>query len=230
PVISDFLPGFLYDPAQMLETTWSVKDIVLRNLFTGDFPVFPWIVFPLVGFVLGRRIVVQKIQGDLPWWLPLGIGFIALGLGLGYAASIRPDASIVSGYVAPLSFYPNSFSMVLFQLGMALVFIFVLYYLYDIRESHRQKTGICASFFMYISRSSLTFYFFHYMTIGWPLAALYVISGKYRVFDLMGAWPAFVCGSTAVALLYSGLKVWDKRGGKYKLEWCLVVLTRRFAS
>jgi len=227
-VISSYLPNILLDPAGTLPTVWSVKDIVQGFLFTGEFPVFPWILFPLVGFVLGRRIVENKIQRDLPLLLLLGIGFVFLGLGLGYAGSLRPGASIISGYIVPLSFYPDSFSMILSQMGMSVVVIFILYDIYDIRRTRDRKIGMLAGFFSDTSNSSLTFYFLHYLLIGWPLALIYVFSGKYYIYNLMGSLPAFVCGLAAVGLLGVGLKIWEKHGSKYKLEWFLDALTRRF--
>ncbi len=230
PVISRYFPGLLFDPAGELEMIWSIKDIVQGFLFTGEFPVFPWVLFPLTGFVLGRRIVGQKISKDLPWLLILGIVFIFLGLGLAYAGSLRPGASVISGYIAPLSFYPDSFSMVLSQIGMSLVFILTLYYVYDMRGNGRRKPGFFTDIFIRTGHSSLTFYFLHYLLIGWPLAIIYLFCGQYNIYNLMGSWPAFACGLASVSLLVCGLTIWERHGGKYKLEWFLGALIRRFTS
>ena len=230
PVISRYFPGILFDPAGELKMFWSIKNIVQGFLFTGEFPVFPWILFPLVGFVLGRRIVEHKTQRDLPLLLLSGIAFVLFGLGLAYAGSLRPGASVISGYITPLSFYPDSFSMIFCQLGMSVLFIFILYYLYDIPGTHNRRTGSFADFFTGISRSALTLYFLHYLLIGWPLDLLYLFTGKYYIYNLMGSWPAFVCSLAAVGLLGLMMAIWEKRGSKYKLEWFLAALTRRFAS
>ncbi|MFH1983599.1 MAG: heparan-alpha-glucosaminide N-acetyltransferase domain-containing protein [Pseudomonadota bacterium] len=229
PMISSYFPGLILDPAGEMETFWSVKDIVLGFLFTGDFPVFPWVLFPLVGFVLGQRIIGRKIHKDLPWLMFAGIAFVFTGLGMGYAGSLRPEASIISGYIAPLSFYPDSFPMILFQMGMTIVVILSLYTIYDIRRTPHRKVGSVAGFFSYISRSSLTFYFLHYLLIGWPLALIYILSGTYPINDLMGSLPAFGFGLAAVGVLGFVLKTWEKIGNKYKLEWFLSAIIRRFA-
>jgi uncharacterized membrane protein len=228
PLISSYFPGLLFDPVSSLPTVWSIKDIVLGFLLTGEFPVFPWLLFPLVGFVLGRRMTENKMRKDMPWLMLFGVVFVCFGLGLGYAGSQQSGASVISGYIAPFSFYPDSFSMIFFQLGISIVIIFILYYLYDIRGTHHRRIGFFAGIFTQTSHSSLTFYFLHYLLIGWPLAVIYVFSGKYYIYNLMGSLPAFVCGLAAVALLITGLKIWDKRGGKYKLEWFLGALIRRF--
>ena len=229
PMISSYFPNLLIDPVQELETAWNIKDIALGFLFTGEFPVFPWILFPMIGFILGRRIIENKIRKDLPWLLLIGIAFVIFGLGLSYAGSLRPGTSVISSYIAPLSFYPDSFPMVFFQLGMSIVFILILYYIYDIRGTGDRKIGFFAGAFTYTSRSSLTFYFIHYLLIGWTLALIYVFSGEYYIYNLMGALPAFICGLTAIVLMSLLLRIWDKRDGRYKLEWFLAELLRRFA-
>ena len=229
-MISSYFPGILFDPAGALPTGWSVKDIVQGFLFTGEFPVFPWILFPLTGFVLGRRMIANQIQKDLPFLLLLGVVLVVCGLGLGYAGSLRSGVSIISGYIVPLSFYPDSFPMIFAQSGISIIVIFILYYLYDIRGKNSRKLGRPAGLFTYVSRNALTFYFLHYLLIGWPLAIIYVFTGKYYIYNLMGSLPAFVCGIAAVGFLVLGLKIWEKHGSKYKLEWFLGVLTQRLAS
>lgn len=230
PMISRYFPGILLDPAGELKMAWSFKNILQGFLFTGEFPVFPWMLFPLTGFVLGRRIIERKIERDLPLLLPAGISLVFLGLGLAHAGSMRPGSSVISGYIAPLSFYPDSFSMIIAQLGMSVSFIVFLYYLYDIRGARDRNAGMSAGIFTRISRSGLTFYFAHYLLIGWPLAIVHFFTGKYRIYNLMGAWPAFVCGITAACLLVLLLAIWEKLGGRYKLEWLLAALTRGLAS
>ena len=78
------------------------------------------------------------------------------------------------------------------------------------------------------SRFSLTFYFLHYLLIGWTLAIVFLITGKYRIFDLMGIWGSILAGLTAVIALELLLKFWEAHGGRYSLEWLLAVLTARF--
>ncbi|MEE9910258.1 MAG: DUF1624 domain-containing protein [Deltaproteobacteria bacterium] len=229
PIISHYFPALLFDPAGSLPAVWSVTTVVRGFLFTGDFPVFPWLLFPLIGFVLGRRLIENKIRKDLPWLLLTGAILVCCGLGMGYAGSLTPGASVISGYIAPFSFYPDSFSMILLQLGISVMMIVILYYLYDIRGTDARKIGFFAGIFTDISHSSLTFYFLHYLLIGWPLAVIYVFSGKYYIYNLMGSLPAFICGLAAVGLLIAGLRIWERLGGKYKLEWFLDALIRRFA-
>lgn len=101
-------------------------------------------------------------------------------------------------------------------------------------KSTRRKLGralsLLAGIFTYTSRSSLTFYFLHYLLIGWPLALIYIYSGKYNIYNLMGSLPAFFCGLAAVCLLGFVLRILDRCGSQYKLEWFLEALVRKYAA
>jgi uncharacterized membrane protein len=230
PVISRYLPGILLDPAKEYEVVWRTKEIVQGFLLTGEFPVFPWFIFPLLGCVLGRRIVDRKMRQDLPFLAIIGSLCVALGLGWAYAAIGRPQSSIIVDYIAPLSFYPNSFTMTCYQIGMALIVFSCLFYGYDVRNLDKQKESFILHIYNLTSRSSLTFYFLHYLLIGWPLALIYVMTGKYYKYALMGAIPAILSGFAAVILLVSLLVIWGKHNNQYSLEWFLNAVTRRFAS
>ncbi len=230
PVISRYLPGILLDPAKEFEVVWNFKEIVQGFFVTGYFPVIPWSIFPLVGFVMGRRIVGKRMRHDLPFLVIIGILLVCVGLGFAYAGRARPEASIINGFVSPLSFYPDSFTMICFQLGMALTVFSILYYCYDVLKKDKHKVSFIVSIYNRTSGFSLTFYFMHYLLIGWPLALVYFITGNYYLVGLMGAIPALLCGIAAVVLLEVLLYFWEKRGAKYSLEWFLVVLTQRFAS
>ena len=226
-IISHYIPNLLFDPAGELPHAANVKSILLGFLLTGEFPVFPWLLFPLIGFVLGRRIVLRRIPKDLPFLFTAGVFFIALGLALAYAGSLRPEVSVIDGYIVPLSFYPNSFSMIFFQLGLSMTFIFFLYYRYDIRNTAQQKQGFWSGIFTRTSHSSLTFYFLHYLPIGWTLAIADLVWGGKHIYNLCGVIPAFLSGLVAVTVLYGLIEAWQRHGGKFTLEWCLYAMTKR---
>lgn len=230
PVISRYLPGILLDPASEYEPAWRAGEIVRGFLFTGEFPVFPWFIFPPLGFVLGRRIVRGRLRQDLPFLAIIGLLLIALGLGWAYAAMSRPGSSVVVDYIAPLSFYPDSFTMICYQLGVTLVVFSGLYYGYDVRRVEKRRESFPVRAYIRTSRSSLTFYFLHYLLIGWPLAFVYLVTGRYLKFAFLGAIPALLSGFAAVVLLELLLAVWEKHKSRYSLEWFLGVITIRFAS
>jgi uncharacterized membrane protein len=229
-VISQYLPGILIDPAGDFQSIWTVKDILTGFLFTGEFPVFPWALFPLVGFVLGRRIVGGRLQNDLPFLLIIGGLLVCLGLGGAYASLFRPGSSLISDYIAPLSFYPDSFTMISYQLGMSVLVFSGLYFFYDVRKKDKSKISLLVGLYLRTSRSSLTFYFLHYLLIGWPLAIILLTTGRHVKYAFLGAFPALLAGLAGVAVLQILLLVWEKCGSKYSLEWWLSAITARFVK
>ena len=226
PLISDYLPGLFIDPAREFIVIWQAHAIAQGFFLTGEFPVLPWLLFPLVGFVMGRHIAGGTLHRDVPWLLTAGIMLVGLGVSLGYAGMSRPPTSIIDGFIAPLSFYPDSFSMACAQLGMALSVFSILFYLCDVRRCDKLEDSWAVRIFKRTSRFSLTFYFLHYLLIGWPLALTLALTGRPRVADFMGAVPAVICGIIAVILLEILLGWWESRGAKYSLEWFLAGLTR----
>lgn len=229
PVISRYLPGILIDPAKDYEVIWSPVKIMKGFLLDGEFPVLPWIIFPLIGFVIGRRLAAGKLKGDLTFLAASGAVLAGSGITVALMGRSHPPESIVMGFITPLSFYPDSFSMVLFQLGMAVIVFCALYYCYDVLKKDRALSPL-QRVYTRTSTFSLTFYFLHYQLIGWTLAVVYLVSGHYLLCDLMGAYPAMLCGLAGVLVLELLLFYWEKKYGKYSLEWFLGALTTRFAS
>lgn len=222
PVISQYLPGMYIEP------TVEYQPAILKGLFlSGYFPVFPWIAFTIMGFVIGRRIVAQKMRRDLPFLLLGGAALLCLGFVLSYAGRTRPPISVSTAWISPFCFYPDSFSLMNIQAGMSIVFFSMVYFFFDVRKKDPSKLGIMGRLFIQTSNFSLTFYFLHYMLIGWPLAILYLFTGKYMAGDLMGAAPALLCGVGAVVLLEILIFFWGKAGSRYSLEWFLTRLTTR---
>ncbi|HEY5526078.1 MAG TPA: heparan-alpha-glucosaminide N-acetyltransferase domain-containing protein [Candidatus Anoxymicrobiaceae bacterium] len=229
PVFSRYVPGVLLHPATDYKVIWSGKRIVQGFMLSGYFPVLPWLLFPLIGFVLGRRIVQGKMRRDLPWLLGLAVVMIVAGLAIAYTARTHAPSAVVGAYVTQLSFYPNSFSMVIFQTGMVLLVYDALFYFYDVVKKNKSKASPIQKIYNRTSRFSLTFYFLQYLLIGWTLAVVLLFTGHYHLSDLMGSIPALLCGLGAVAFLEVLIYYWEKAGSKYNLEWFLGVLTRRLA-
>ncbi|MBU2634687.1 MAG: DUF1624 domain-containing protein [Nanoarchaeota archaeon] len=221
PLISSYLAGLYVEPTE------AYHPAILKGLFlSGYFPVFPWIAFIIIGFVMGRRIVDGKMRHDLPILLLIGAVLLCLGFILGYAGRAQPPLAASIAWVSPLCFYPDSFSLINIQAGMSIIFFSVLYYLVEVRKEDKTKLGFFSRIFIQTSNFSLTFYFLHFILLGWSLAILYLITGKYMLGDLMGATPALLCGLVAVVLLEILIFFWGKAGAKYSLEWFLAGLTK----
>lgn len=120
--------------------------------------------------------------------------------------------------------------MVLFQTGMVLVCYSSLFYVCDVRRKGKPADGPIARLARLTSQFSLSFYFLHYVFIGWTLFAVYLATGHYRISSLMGDTPALLCGVVAAVALEVLLYFWQRAGGKYSLEWFLGKLAAKMAT
>jgi hypothetical protein len=204
---------------------WRFDEILKGYFVSGTFPIFPWIAFPLIGFVIGRRIVTGQIKQDLPFLHLIGLLLIFLGATISYCSIFRPGSSPISDYIAPLSLYPDSITLFYLQTGVGLVLFASLYYYYDGRETAAPHTGLFVTWYKRLSRYSLTVYFLHWLLVCWPLWIVYFITERFLGQDAMGPFPAFLLGLAGVALFLMGLKAWERHGGKYSLEWGLRRIT-----
>jgi uncharacterized membrane protein len=219
PFAARYVPGLVYDPAAGdVQVRWDVGSIVQGYALTGIFPLFPWLLFPLVGHVLGRRVVARKLEADVPLAAVAGVTFVVLGMGLAlYSCHFDNPSSVVTGYLSPLSFYPDSFTMVLIQVGVVLTVIPLSYYYFDVLPSTlRNSSGGCWSsgagvknLLLRTSRWALPVYFAHYLLVSWPLAVRYywVGDGSFPIFSWMGATSALAAGLIAVALILTVITV-----------------------
>ncbi len=222
--ISNYLPGFFVDPKADYMAVWDFERIVKGFFLSGYFPVLPWIMFSIIGFVLGRRLVADRLRHDLPFLVIIGALCLLIGAGGAVAGKAVPPSAVVNGYISPLSFYPDSFTMINIQSGMSLIGFSFIFWCYDVRKKD-QILGPLARLFSRTSRFSLTFYFSHYMLLGWPLIGIYLVTGKNPIEDFVGAVPALLCGLATIVVLEVALYFWEKAGAKFSLEWILGMLT-----
>ncbi len=229
PFISEFLPGLRIDPINDYSSVWHLGRIIKGFFLSGYFPVLPWVIFPAIGLIIGRRIVVGRLRRHLPVLLLSGFLALCMGFALAFMGRSKPDISVVNDLVSPLCFYPDSFSMINIQFGVSVIVFGMMFYCYDIIKKDKKRLGPGARLFTRTSNFSLTFYFLHYMLLNWPLLIICLFTGRYFYNDLTGAPTALLCGAVAVALLEVLIYYWEKAGSKYSLEWTLAGLTARIA-
>lgn len=227
PFLSRFFPGMYIDPVSEPDFLWRLDHIFKGFFLWGEFPIFPWVLFSVMGFIAGRRIVSGKFVSDIPRIVAVGIVLVTLsfaGAGMGRS---QPLISVVDSYITPFCFYPDSFTMIIYQIGLSLLVFSLLFYIFDVKGRGSDYSGPVARVLRRTSNSSLTFYFLHYMLIGWPLLIAHALTGRDYEMDFMGLVPSFLYGLFALFLLQLLLLRWEKIGGKYSLEWLLTILLRR---
>lgn len=224
PGISDLLPGLYWDPPGRYVSHWNLRDILHGLVLCGSFPVFPGIIHPMLGMVLGRMLLAGRLGPAAPRLALAGLGLTVTGLGLALAASRQAGLSPLTGYLAPLSFYPASFTMVLMQVGASLMVFTLSYYLLDYKQKHAQQAGPLGRCLVRAGQASLSLYFVHYLLITWPLRLGSWISGRNLEGAFVSPWLALAVGLGVVLALQPLLVWWFRHRLAYGLEWCLVWL------
>lgn len=202
-------------------------DILSGWLANGYFPLFPWLAFPLSGFAVGKWLLpggvfdaTRAATRRLPAAGAALAGLAALGAAVGGSIADPWDE-----YLAPLSFYPASTSFVLATLGAILLALWALHLLLD-RPGPAPRRGL--GFFRRYSRYALTTYVVHHAVHIWPLlltawAQGHTAAGDQWLYygDAMGVVPAVGLAAAFVAGFYLILIWWDRRQGRFSLEWTL---------
>ena len=212
-----------WDAAGEYTYDFTLPDVVLGFLLHGYFPLLPWIVFPLSGYLTARHFFGEQSRTSRRGLVLLGAGLIVLSLltaalGDGVAFVIDPGMD-------PYSFYPASSPFIFLTLGITLIALWVLHRWLDQPDGEKPL-----AFFQRFSRYSLTVYIVHHAAHIWPLYLAAVWHGKSDPY-----WYYQNAVSTPVALaltlvfllvLYPLLGLWDNQRGKYSFEWLL----RQFSS
>jgi len=196
---------------------FSAGDVAFGFLVHGYFPLFPWLVFPLLGMLAGRHIVTR---GDAPFLLP-GVVLVAVA-----TAGVLLSGSVDGApgwYVSAISFYPASTTFLAGTVGVILVLLWWLYGWLDAGDEPPARPWMV--FFRRYSRYSLTVYVLHHMAHVWPLYAA-VAWGGYRDIwrfyaNAVSVPVAWLLAGVFIAVMYGVLTVWDRHGGKFSFEWAL---------
>ena len=225
PGLNDLFPGLLWDPPARYVSHWNLGDILRGFLVMGAFPVFPWIIHPILGMALGRMHLAGRLGPACLRLALTGLALTLTGLALAFMASSRGGLSPITGYLAPLSFYPASFTMVLAQTGLCLTIPPIFYYFLDYKGNHADRAGLMGRCLARVGQASLSIYFIHYLLIAWPLRLASWQAGRNLEGHFVSAWTALAVGLAVVIGMQPLLAAWAGRGFPYGLEWCMAQAT-----
>ena len=220
PGIRDVLPGFLLEPLSEYKIDFVPAHIIKGFLLNANFPVLPWIAFPIIGYVAGKiGLSGDKIGRFDTKAAVLGIIFIAMGLSAGYYASRNGFNDVISGYIAPLSFYPDSTTLLMVQIGVCLALFSLCRAIFDKAPKYDSFMRYCRL----LSKYSLTIYVLQYVFIVWPVFIAGITKGNMlEYYQHAVSVPFALCSSVILLIIFRFIfGWWDKKGGKFSLEWLL---------
>jgi uncharacterized membrane protein len=146
---------------------FTFRDILFGFVANGYFPVFPWIIFPIMGYVCGDWMFRRKPEVTRWRACALGVGLLALS-GACVAFGKHLPYALAHHYATGSTEFPASTEHVLGMLGFILVSLVLLHRWLD-RPDNALRAGWFITVLTRFSYFSLTVYVLHHMVILWPL-------------------------------------------------------------
>ncbi len=208
--------------------SFEMPGMLMGFFANGYFPLFPWLIFPLAGYIVGRTCFGSEKLHLPKTLLPAGVILVVVSFVLIFLSSIPSLPEIMTLYVSPFTFYPASTSFLLLAMGINIILFVLFFRLFDLKDRERQD-----SFFLVFcnrySRFALTAYVVHHALFLWALIAYAYYLGELYRWQLYGyIMPtvyALLVVLVFIILFYLVLVAWDKRDGRYSFEWWLRRLT-----
>lgn len=146
---------------------FTVRDIAFGFIANGFFPLLPWVIFPLAGYIVGVAVFENGSRSALGWIFLTGIGLMTLApVSILIGAKTLP--LIGKHYANGFTMFPASTEYVAGMLGLSMAAFVLLFCLID-RRSCSTDTGLFLKFLQRFGAYSLTIYILHHIVHLWPL-------------------------------------------------------------
>lgn len=213
---------------------WNLQDILRGWVLNGYFPLMPWLVFPLSGYLsashlLGAEAGFRKSRAKVV--LAIGLVLIALGTAARMAWFTLDLHGPIAWYLSAWSFYPAGTSFVLLTLGICQTGFAGLWLVLDsdaeTQSKIRQKHWMV--FFNRYSRYSLTTYVVHHAAHLWPMYVAGLLHGYIWYFweDWVTPAEGLLLAAGFIAAFYGVMLLLDRSKGRYSLEGLLSTILRK---
>jgi uncharacterized membrane protein len=195
---------------------WTLSDTLIGYFATGYFPLFPWIVFPLIGASAADWVGTGSNEDSIRW-KRLGWGGLALAM-IGLSAPWWNTGALPAGSAWRLTawtMFPASPAYVTGMLGVTLVMFALCHWAFDPPARWPIPTWfsrICGTF----SQHSLSVYLLHHVAHLWPLWLYSALRGE----ETTSLWQqatspgwAVVLAAVFLAAAYGLFRWLDRVGG-----------------
>lgn len=200
--------------------------IVLGYFFRGYFPVFPWLMFPVVGFIIGQLFYKDGSFHRTTHLQLIGLVGLTLGCTVMLISKLLADQAPLHPYITnwtiAYSKYPATTSYALASLGLSITALASLEKISFKVSSHLREVA------ERFSKFSLSIYVIHHALHLWPLWIYsYCNTGNYTAYwsGLTDFYSALGLSILFLVACNQGVKFWSKKEGKYSLEWLVAKLS-----
>ncbi len=184
---------------------FTLSDVLIGYLVTGYFPLFPWITYSLVGFLLAGWMFPPSGQ-PAPNVRGVLLSGTALVLLSGLAVWTHPTTSTAMTKIFWLGWkmYPPTTEYVAGTLGMAMVLFGTLHACVD-RNPRISENNVVLGIAMACSRNAFTIYLLHHLVHVWPMWVYGLAMGQnpdYYWKQLLPASTALLLAGLFLALMF----------------------------
>ncbi|MFM1770217.1 MAG: hypothetical protein RJA22_2746 [Verrucomicrobiota bacterium] len=197
------------------EADFTLPEVARGFLAVGYFPLFPWLLYPVLGFGVAGVLFPQGAGLRPDFRRPALAGAILLGAAA-LALAVRPACPplVRQHLLQGWTMFPPTVPYVLSTLGVALLALTLARRGLDGRPDTGQP-GALAVFAGTFSRHSLSIYVLHHVAHLWPLWICGVAAGKESTHYWQQALPvpvSFLLAWVFLVLCYGLFRWMDRRG------------------
>lgn len=147
----------------------TLSDVFIGFFANGFFPLLPWIVYPLAGFVTASVLFAEpeRVKETTRRAALVGLALIAASALLRLSRPYTPE-SLSRHFLTGWTMFPPSVEYVLGTLGVAL-FLFALGHRWVDQHPRLVNHQVVRVVFTTFSKYSLTIYLLHHVVHLWPL-------------------------------------------------------------
>ena len=212
-----------WDKAEFMPP-WTIKEIFGGYFLNGYFPLFPWMVYAIMGHAVGKAVFIERdtsIRSKNQKKIPvIGVVMIIAGFAgflINYCAGL---SGIIALYVSELSFYPMSNTLFLIEGGV----ILLLFGLLNIRFDPEDVKHPVMSFFHRYSRYALSVYVIHHVLLVFVPRMIGILLHQEDYFyyqDIFEAPIGLLLSVIFIFAFYPVLILWDRVNGAGSFEWAV---------
>ncbi len=147
----------------------TLSDVMLGFLAVGYFPVFPWIMFPVAGFVTATLFFTDPPENGPPTARTAHFGAVLIVIAM-IARLLRPHESdpVTTNVFKGWTMFPASLEYVTGMLGLTLLLFALGHRWIDRSPKFAERKGVL-KFVGTFSKYSLSMYLLHHIVHLWPL-------------------------------------------------------------
>jgi uncharacterized membrane protein len=165
PLLRELTDYSSYWPDGYFDPDLTLGDVLIGFLANGFFPLFPWVAYPLVGFVTGSLFFANAPEDRPPTGRAALLGAGLLGLAL-LALLLRryvSSTALLRGW----TMFPPTMEYVTGTLGLVLLLFSLAHRWLDPNPKLLGRLGVLTV--TTFSKYSLSMYLFHHVVHLWPL-------------------------------------------------------------